>query len=551
MINHPHRSKRATSPGPAPRAKAKPPRHDHDADWAALLTAVREAFIRATLVGGTLFETKTTDLADVFLDNIMGDEYQTHNCTACKSFLRHYGGLVTITENGHTTSVLWDEEAVPAFYRESVFELRRAVERAAVIGPFLSPLVQWGIPKTDIWTHMAVWAPKPYTHPLLTAGQAMAALRENFQTVERALHDFRAPHIAEAIRLLEAEHLPQSERFIAPLHWLANLHDKRAEASSKARKANVLWRAIATAPEGYCHPRASMTGTLLEDIAAGISFHEVKRRFTEKMHPLKYQRPQAAPKAGAIANAETVFAKMGLAPALERRWARLDEIQTAWAPFTPRLRPTSGGIFSHLAPKGSGRTARPSGEPAVTMTWEKFARVVLPAAEAIEAFVHGGSALMPFVSLTAPVNEDAPPILKWDRDDERNPFAWYLYHNGSKAQDWGIAGGWTKVNAIAPLPPMWGSAPMPHLGEGFILILDGAVDQRTGQGNALFPSCLRDELHAVRSVIEAYSRTATMAGRNQASASGLDIRKGALNIGYRLRVTVDGLQTDYTLDRWD
>jgi len=101
MINHPHRSKRATSPGPVASTKRKRiPVHDHDADWAALLTAVRGTFAMnagATLVGGALFETKTTDLADVFLDNIMGDEYQTHNCTACKSFLRSTSARAPLT----------------------------------------------------------------------------------------------------------------------------------------------------------------------------------------------------------------------------------------------------------------------------------------------------------------------------------------------------------------------------------------------------------------------------------------------------------------------
>ena len=182
------------------------------------------------------------------------------------------------------------------------------------------------------------------------------------------------------------------------------------------------------------------------------------------------------------------------------------------------------------------------------MTWEKFSRTVLPGAESIEAYVSGS---MNFIALTTAVHEDAHPVLKWDREDERNPVAWYVYHNGSPASQWGLATGWVNVNAIAPLPPMWGENPQPHLGNGFVLVLDGCADTQTMQGNALFPECLIADLHGVRSTIEAYSRNAGIKGRAQASACGLDVRAASKSLGYRLRVTAGGLKTDYRLDRWD
>lgn len=164
-------------------------------------------------------------------------------------------------------------------------------------------------------------SPKVHKHPLHTAGQAMAAKREDFGTVARALADFSPAVIAEALRVLEGGHLNSSEKFIAPLHWLADLQVKRDSAKDARVKANLLWRAIATAPDGYCHPRAAVTGTLLEDIAAGMAFHDVKARFNAKVHPLQYQRPQAAPSEGNLASAEKIVEKLGIARSLERRFA--------------------------------------------------------------------------------------------------------------------------------------------------------------------------------------------------------------------------------------
>lgn len=551
MVNHPRRSRRTA-------AAVALPAHDHETDYAALLEAAQ-----ATLKGarGPLFQTEPVagprlaantpgvGLSEIFLSKLR-DERQVHTCSACRRFIDGFGGLVTIAEDGHTAPAFWDADAVPEFYRDSIAAMAKAVGRARVTGAFLSTQAIWGTPNTGPWTHIAVYSPDVYKRRLLTAGQAMAAKREDFGTVARALADFTPATIAEAVRLLEAGHLTRSDKFIAPLHWLADLHAKRGAAKDSRIRDNLLWRAIATAPEGFCHPRSAVTGTLLEDIAAGMAFADVKARFDAKMHPLQYQRPQAAPSAGNIAQAEKVIEDLGLTRSLDRRFARLDECQTAWTPMAPKApsRP-AGGVFSHLDPKGAATRAREMDAPAAVMTWEKFARTVLPGAEAIEAQISHGK--MNFIAMLTAVHADAPPIMKWDREDARNPVSSYVYHHGSPPAQWGLAPGWTKVTAIVPRPAAWGDKPLAHLGEGFILVLDGAVDSNSGQGNALFPENLLTDLHAIRATIEAYSRRAEISGRDEASACGLTIDKGAKNIGYKLRVTAGGLKTDYQLDRWD
>jgi len=290
-----------------------------------------------------------------------------------------------------------------------------------------------------------------------------------------------------------------------------------------------------------------MVGSFLEDIAAGLPFPEVKRRFDAKMHPLQYQRPQAAPNVGAIAAAEKLFAQLGLAPALERRYARLDEVETLWTPQECSPKANTEGVFGHLTPKGQSNPSTTLNIPAVTMTWEKFARTVLPTATALEAMVpsHGN-----FLALTTAVHADAPPLIRWDTEDYCNPVAWYLWNGGSPASQWGLSPGWCKVVALSFLPTMWGPNPSPHLGEGVVAILDGALDTRRDAGNCLFPETIRQELHGVRAVIEAYSKSATLGEPNGPAACGLDLRKGAA-LNCTLRVTGPLGQTTYRIDRWD
>jgi hypothetical protein len=538
MANHPNRARAAATAG------VDVLEHNHDADYARLLVTVSDAFSKAS---GPLFTTNAADLFARYLDKLPG-EREVHSCSACRRFIETFGGLVTIGEDGRHVSAVWDVDAAPDFYRPAIKAMASEVLRSRVSGPFLSSETRYGTPKTGPWTHFAVTPERSaiYRGTVLTAGQAMAAKREDFRTVASALADFTPPMLTEALRLLEAASLARSERFIAPVRWLLDLHTARAAAKDSRVRDNLLWRAVATAPEGYCHPRSSMIGSLLEDIAAGLDFADVKRRFDSKMHPLQYQRPQAAPAAGAIAAAEKVFEQMGLAPALERRFARLDEIETIWTPKAPaRAESASGGVFGHLSPKGHAGTVETAGMPAVTMTWEKFARTVLPGAAAIEAMV---PARGNFIGMTTAVHADAPPILKWDRDDARNPVAWYVYHGGSTASQWGLIAGWVKVEALSLSPAMWGGDPSPHLGEGVVIVLEGALDTRNESG-CLFPETLRNELHGVRAVIEAYSKQATLGDPGGPAACGLHLGKGAA--GYVLRVTSATGKTDYRIDRWD
>lgn len=512
--------------------------HNHDRDYSALLTAVETTFQAAG--PQVLFVTDAEGLFDLYLDSLPSDR-QTHNCHCCRRFIETYGGLVSIDDAGNTKSVMWSAD-VPGFYGAAFAALKARIEKGRVVSPFKATEPVWGTPITSPWTHLSV-VPAPsqiFRERAITPGQSMAAAKESYKTVMVALGEFKPALLDEALRILKADAVARAEKFVAPVQWLRDLHDR----PKGHRGENLLWRAIASAPEGYLHPRAAVTGTLLEDIAAGLSFDDIKRRFAAKMDPLQYQRPQALPSAGNIKAAEELFAKLGLEPALHRRFARREEVPTIWVPKEEAASKV-GGIFGHLKRKGSPEVQSVN-LPAQTMTWDKFSRTVLPGVEQINILV---PSMGNFIALTTAVNADAPPILKWDRDDERNPLAWYVYPGGSSAAQWGLsAGAWAKVTGVSHFPNNMGSKPMPFLSEGVILLIEGAADSRPAC-SALFPECLKEDLHGVRSTIEAHSKLATCGGREQASACGYDLRKAAATC--RLRVLSAGAWAEYQIDRWD
>lgn len=508
--------------------------------YTSFLQAQREHF--APVASSPLFTTNSTGLWPAFLAALPENERQHHTCRSCQTFVERFGDLVTIDSTGHTSPAMWG--AAPDFYAPAFAVLRKLVSSSKVTGVFLSSEKTLGTPVTGEWQHMAVSPDKArvfHATALKTASQAMAEKREEFGMLCRGLAEFGPEVVAQALTIVQANALYRVEKVEGVVKWLSELHAARSRRG--VVRDNVTWLAVASAPAGFCHVKSTMVGTLLEDIAAGLEFGEIKRRFAEKMDPTKYLRPQAAPKAGNIAQAEKVVAELGAAGALRRRFARLDEVVALWRTGGDLAAAAEGGVFSHLAPKSKALDVR-----APSMSWAKFRDTVLPTATKIDFLVPSGH--HSFVALLTAADPAAPLIFQWD-----NPVSYYVYAGGSPALRWNLmAGKWAAVTAVALKPSQWDSErTYSHFGEGAFFVLDGAVDTETGQGNAIFPENLRSEFHGIRATIEAYSRSAEIEGREGASACGWMMIKGSER-GFACEVRVTTKSTGpivYTLDRWD
>lgn len=522
-------------------------RQHNDDEYEVFLSQIQGDF-SATIAkyGNKLFTTDTTGLFDAFLGALPFEVRQHYTCNACRRFVDNFGGLVSITPDGKTVPVMWPAE-VPPLYQNSVNAASRLVSKSKVTGVFLDSQPVWGQPVTGEWHHMAVTVNGlTFKQTIQTAFQAMAEKKEDYKTLINGLVEFPLVAVEQAITLLETDSLYRSEKCLGVAEWFADLHRKRNATKNQTLKNNLTWLAVATAPAGYCHIRSTMIGTLLEDIVAGLPFEAISRRFAEKMHPLQYQRPQALPSAGNIAQAEKVIAQLQAAGSLARRFARLDEIKTIWRPVQQEEKLAGEGVFSHLKTKDQKREVSDIKIPIQTMTWVKFLQTVLLNAKSIEFYVPMGTSN--FAALVTAVNPESTPIIQWDFEDSRNPVSWYIYNGGSTPQQWGLTPGYCKVTGICYKPSMWNEEKkFSHQGEGILLLLDKARDTRyRGSGIGLFPEILKADFHGIRATIEAYSRNAEIEGFEDATANGLMLQKGQ---NWNIALRVDGL--DYKLDRWD
>jgi len=536
---------------------------DSNADgYNDFLEAVKQNFNDILESDAVLFQTDAMNLFADFLNALPAEARQHYTCRACGNFLNRYGNLVTIDEDGKVVSALWNEYNVPQFFHKAVRTMRKRVELGLVTNVFLSETPKLGNEVTEGWHHLFVRLPrelvKNYSR-LQTAEQAMAEKTEDFKMLKNALNDFDKQTVETALTLLRSESLYRSEKVLGVAEWFREVQKAVSKVRAKSAKDNIIWKAVSIAPPGFTHIRSSMIGTLLNDIRDGYSYEEVSNRFAEKMNPTKYQRPTASPRYGNIKRGNEIIEKLGLERSLVRRFARVEELETLWTPRVRAKQRPLGGAFGHLtsdddifAPKKTNKPMQLPGE--TRMTWEKFYEKVLPGAEKIEFLTQGTGN---YSAILTAEYEDAPPIIRWDSEERRNSFNWYVYSGGSSASNWKLyPNTYVKVTAVTLQPSAWYEPEkFANQNNSVFFILEGAKDSSKvslygSGGNALFPEVLKSDLHEIRSTIEAYSRNEPVRGYEDASACGIRLQKGS-TWNAKFRVTANGVTKLYTLDRWE
>lgn len=505
---------------------------------------------------GPIFTTNRTkpsiNLYDKFLSQIPKGSRGHYQCRCCRDFVNDFGGLVVLDNDFNLIPLIWTTSS-PKFFTKAVNWLAREVADSTISGVFLSSLETFGTPVTGNWTHLYANNQNVFKETTLTAGQKMAEKKEDYRILRENVANYSKFTVEQAIKVMTSGKLWHVEKTMGNAEWLRDVIDTASPYLGRHRD-NVFWKAVATAPAGFCHFGSSMLGTLLKDIVAKTPFDVMVAKWNEKADPLKYQRPTAVAQ-GTINRAESIFAKLGLESSMARRYARFDEVSKFWTPrrFDP-VRTTREGFFSTITPtKAKGRAVVQTKNPAPismsagNITWKKFERDVLPDAAEIEYFTT--SAATSFFGMTTAVNPLAEPLLAWDNKEKRNPVGWYVIHGGSYAEQWGLPrNSYVKVTGICNPPCQWNGEY--HSFNGMVLfILQRCRPIIRSSCAAIFPETLRNDLHEIRSVIEAKSHQGTIVEREKGDANGVIIGR---NGEHKFRVTDrHGNQTEYIIDRFE
>lgn len=478
---------------------------NHDADYRVLEAIIRSRV--ASINNTPVFMTDAKFLWETFLNNIDVNVRQHYNCRACQKFIETYGGLAYIEEDGNKRSVLWDLKGIPTFFVKAVDALDRAIHTSRVRGVFYASTIDWGYFRTGDWSHLSGTF---YGKIENSAYGKMAIRTQDYGLLSRALNEYSLEAAEQAYRVLEADVLLGDNVAKGVSAWFLDLHRRLKGVRGKSRE-NILWLEVATIPPGHAHVKNTMIGTLLDDIISGLPFEVIKKRWDDKMHPLKYQRPTAL-KEGNINAGERIINELGAEKSLERRFARRADITFRLWEQSAKVEET-GGVFDKLR-KTTG--VKPVELPPKAITFEKLANDVLPNANKVEILLPNSRTMM--VALTTAVHPESPNMLQWD-----NTVSYYVYVQGATPASFGVqANTWLNVPIITLTPAHWAGG-FEHQEKGVIFIIDNAADTRNDE-SAIFPANLRNEYHEAKKAIEAYSKRTPLQGFTEQNAAGFLLR---------------------------
>jgi hypothetical protein len=105
-------------------------------------------------------------ISNAFADGVPVEKRRVLNCTACKKFMKQYGDLCVVAEDGSLIPLAWptnaEKQNVPQYYRTPVENVLRLFQGQAVCEEFVIRTVKnrtLGTPTSGGWNHMSVELP--------------------------------------------------------------------------------------------------------------------------------------------------------------------------------------------------------------------------------------------------------------------------------------------------------------------------------------------------------------------------------------------------------
>ena len=345
-----------------------------------------------------------------------------HDCSACKQFIRTMGNVVSVTPE-YNLQTLWDcPPEDPGFNK--VFEIiSEKIKNSKIISKFLHYESRVGVDKNfeqlesgvQTWEHYAVTLPNKF----VKANKDIPTILGEFNTTQsvfaRALQELTPEAIQIAEELISQGSLYRGEEFKAILKEFKSRQTKYLSLAPEKRD-NFVWQELAENTSfAVAKIRNTAFGTLLVDLSNNVDLEDAVKSYERIMAPTNYRRPKSLVTTAMVDKAKKTLESLGLLPALERRFATLEDINVNDILFINRSRGTKSetDLFS-----GIGTTKPPKTSKIEEISIEKFISEVLPKANEIELFPefkHRNN----FVSLVAPNDATAPNLMKWG-----NPYSW-------------------------------------------------------------------------------------------------------------------------------
>lgn len=347
-----------------------------------------------------------------------------HDCSCCRHFIKLVGGVVNII-NGKLVT-LWDFP-VDGAYQDVANAMDRYVRRHAIQNIFLHYDRLVGSASTrqlledrsvKSWEHYYVNLPDTAVERKDQIGTKSGEFTATHDVMLRGLREITLDAIDTVLELIAQGSLYRGEEHRAAVQGFRLGKVQFQKLSDERAQDLFVWENLAI-HGSVSRIRNSVIGTLLVDLSEGKDLEDAVKAFEAKVAPTNYKRPTALVTKAMVAKAQEKVNELGLATALERRYAKLDDLTVNNLLFanrrTKQLLDPVANVFDSIAttsvdPKKLNKVEE--------ISISDFIAKVLPTVQSVEVLAenrHSGN----FVSLVAPADPTAKPLFKWP-----NGFSW-------------------------------------------------------------------------------------------------------------------------------
>lgn len=363
------------------------------------------------------------DVWNIYINSYPGVEAQIfrerpkHDCNTCKNFIKRLGNVVAITEQGLDS--IWNVTGLDGQYKDVAEKLHSKVIQSDISGVFYTTESlagkEYNIEATvagDIkWEHFYANISSKYVKQDMAT--VASGLEATVSVFKRALEEISLSTLDTALDLCST--IYKGEEFLPTLVKFKEAKSVYNDLDLASKKL-FIWKEFKNYPARI---RNTAIGSLLVDIDKGVDLESAVKSYEVKVAPQNYKRTTAVITPNMIKDAMKTITDLGIEESLHRRFAVIEDVSINDVLYADRSsKPKMKNAPSIEDILMTSVETKIDTTKASDISIEDFISSILPKADKIEICPEN-THINNMCSIIAPVNADAPNILKWN-----NNFSW-------------------------------------------------------------------------------------------------------------------------------
>lgn len=350
----------------------------------------------------------------LYLDGFDEEYRQEHNCNCCKSFIRQYGGIVSIIDNKVVS--IWDNINAPDKYAKSLENLSQYIHSLAISSVFYNNSTECGTKQSFDKKRGLVW--KHFYFSLNSRfitndiGEKSNLDNTSKEVLVRSLQEISLESVDVVLELIAQNSLYRGNEFKNTITEFRKLK-KQYDSLKTEEKDLFCWSKVKDVHASVLRIKNSSIGTLLLDLTSGTELDIAVTKFERVVAPTNYKRPTALITNKMIDATKKKLEELGLINSLNRRYANLTDINVENLLFTDKSSELND-VFDMVAKDAIVDVRKMSKVEEISI--DDFINNVLPSTKSVELLLENRQ-FNNFVSLITA--EEECKLFKWD-----NPFSW-------------------------------------------------------------------------------------------------------------------------------